>query len=80
MIPKISLLRNVRLSGKTATQDFVNAKISRERWIWIKLQIGVHCVKLRKTEHNKKKYENTCTYTYYKKITFDFVFKKLISV
>lgn len=54
MIPKISLLRNVRLSGKTATQDFVNAKISRERWIWIKLQIGVHCVKLRKTEHNKK--------------------------
>lgn len=55
MIPKISLLRNVRLSGKTATQDFVNAKISREWWIWIKLQIGVHCVKLSKTEHNKKK-------------------------
>lgn len=67
MIPKISLLRNVRLSGKTATQDFVNAKIIREWWIWIKLQIGVHCVKLSKTEHNKKKYENTCTYTYYKK-------------
>lgn len=26
MIPKISLLRNVRLRGKTATQDFVDAK------------------------------------------------------
>lgn len=29
MIPKISLLRNVRLRGKTATQDFVNAKQQR---------------------------------------------------
>lgn len=29
MIPKISLLRNVRLKGKTATQDFVNAKQQR---------------------------------------------------
>lgn len=43
---------------------------SSEWWIWIKLQIGVHCVKLQNTEHNKSM-ENTCTYNYYRKHRLD---------
>lgn len=46
-------------------------------WIWIKLQIGVHCVKLTITEHNEK-YEQThvpILITKTKEISLDFVFK-----